>query len=119
MEQSFEFSFQRFDVYRVAREALQILVREKSSFKGLVNDLGPQMQSAMLSVVVNIAEGAGRVTAADQRRHYAIALGSCKEVAACVDIASVLGVDEKITREVMSRLARVAQMLLKLTARGR
>jgi four helix bundle protein len=42
--------------------------------------LRDQLLRASSSVALNIAEGAAKMTAAEQRRHYAIALGSLREV---------------------------------------
>ena len=47
--------------------------------KGYVRD---QLMRASLSVVLNIAEGSAKPSAADKRRFYAIALGSIRETQA-------------------------------------
>ena len=109
-----QLAFQRLDVYRVAKEALAIVVERKAQFRGLGGELGPQMQRAMVGVLLNIAEGAGRWSAADQRRHYQIACGSATEVAACLDVAELHGVDEAVVDAVRSRVHRVVPMLLAL-----
>jgi four helix bundle protein len=66
--------------------------------------------------VLNIAEGTGRWTAADQRRHYTIALGSATEVAACLDLARVYGVGEVADRALES-MGHVVPMLFALARR--
>ena len=45
-----------------------------------------QLQRASLSIALNVAEGHGRRTGKDRRRHYYIALGSLREVQAILDI---------------------------------
>jgi len=48
--------------------------------------LRDQLLRASSSVVLNIAEGSGKATAADQRRFYSIALGSLRESTAILEI---------------------------------
>jgi four helix bundle protein len=103
------FTFERLEAYRVAREVLALFVENRAAFRG-VGDVASQLGSALVSVAGNLAEGAGRESAADQRRCYVIARGSANEAAAMIDIASVLG---KIaaSEAMLSRLVRVVQML--------
>jgi four helix bundle protein len=49
--------------------------------------LRDQLDRAAASVCLNIAEGAGRATRADQRRFYSIALGSLRESQAILDLS--------------------------------
>jgi four helix bundle protein len=50
-----------------------------------------QIRRAAVSVVLNIAEGYGRKDSVQELRHFLrIALGSCNEVMACLDIARKL-----------------------------
>ena len=105
------FSFQRLEVYQVARQAVGIVIGRRSLWKGLPGEIGPQLERASVSIVNNIVEGAGRVSAADQRRHYQIARGSANEAAGCVDLAQLYGVDGSTCDEVLGLLSRVVQML--------
>ena len=66
-----------------------------------------QLFRAALSIVLNIAEGSGRVSPADKARFYAIARGSARECAALVD---VIGPDA----EASALLARITRMLTRL-----
>ena len=45
-----------------------------------------QFDRALLSIVLNLAEGSGKLTAKDKRRFYAIAFGSLREVQALLDL---------------------------------
>ena len=45
-----------------------------------------QFERASLSIVLNIAEGSGRLTEADKRRFYSIALGSLNETKCILQI---------------------------------
>jgi four helix bundle protein len=73
-------------------------------------ELRSQLERALVSTVANIAEGAGRATRADRRRHYAIARGSANEAGAALAIAE-LYVMHPHHAEMRSRLVRVVQML--------
>ena len=48
--------------------------------------LRDQLERASTSIILNIAEGAGRRTTSDRRRHFVIAQGSTYECAAILDI---------------------------------
>ena len=50
----------------MAKQALELAVKHRARFAGLPGEIRPQMERAMASVVLNIAEGAGRWTPADQ-----------------------------------------------------
>ena len=77
--------------------------------------LRDQLRRASLSVVLNIAEGAGRRSKAQKRHFYGIARGSAMESAAIVDVLRVRQLataDE--CREARALLVRVVQMLSRL-----
>ena len=74
-----------------------------------------QMKRASLSIPLNIAEGAGKLTAPDRKRFYAIARGSAMECGAILDVMRVLNIcsDEELD-SAKALLIRVAAMLTKL-----
>ena len=76
-------SLHRFDAYRLAlnfrRFVLTWLPLKRT-------ELSDQLDRASLSVPLNIAEGAGRVSPRERARHYAIARGSAVECLACLDL---------------------------------
>ena len=77
--------------------------------------LADQLRRAALSVPLNIAEAAGRVSAADGARHYAIARGSAMEGAAIMDALLVLGaIAAREHQRAMDLIAREVAMLTKL-----
>ncbi|MBN8549699.1 MAG: four helix bundle protein [Deltaproteobacteria bacterium] len=55
----------------------------------LPTHLREQLQRAASSVALNLAEGAGRATRADQNRFFSIALGSLRESQAILDLADI------------------------------
>jgi four helix bundle protein len=65
--------------------------------------------------VLNIAEGAGKVSAADKRRYYLTARGSATEAAALLDALSRVGLlDDPKRAEGKAMLLRIVSMLVKL-----
>ena len=63
--------------------------------------LRDQLLRASSSVVLNIAEGSGKLTAADRRKFYSIALGSLRESMAALELrgeipSSIVGVADQL-----------------------
>ena len=106
------FCFERLDVYRVAKEAVTIGIGERHNLKGLPGEVASQFERALTSTMANIAEGAGRETPKDQRRHYAIARGSANEAGSHLILIGLYGglTIEKY-EAIRTRLIRVVQML--------
>ena len=67
-------------------EELAIELFQEIQTLKLCNPVKDQIRRASLSVALNISEGAGRVTGKDQKRFYAIALGSLRETQTLVKI---------------------------------
>ena len=77
--------------------------------------LRDQLERASLSVVLNVAEGAGRSSPADKRRFYEIARGSATESAAILDVLLRRRLlDRERQRTVRELALRVVQMLTRL-----
>src|SRR5207302_2318646 len=77
------FDHEKLEVYVVAREFLEMtypFLRRKMS-----RSLREQFERASLSIVANIAEGAGKTSRADKQRLYEIGRGSTTETAALLD----------------------------------
>ena len=76
------------------------------------------LHRASTSIVLNIAEGSGRVAPADECRLYVIARGSTTE---CVAILDLVEAGRASSRDRVDRgrvlLIRIIQMLRKLVAR--
>jgi four helix bundle protein len=77
--------------------------------------LRDQLHRASLSVVLNVAEGAGRNARADKRRFYEIAKGSAAESAAALDVARLRRLaPEQASREARGLAVRLVQMLSRM-----
>jgi four helix bundle protein len=77
-------SYKKLDVYKCAIELLALAARvleslRRSKGSGIIAD---QLRRAALSVPLNIGEGVGKATQADQAKHYVIARGSAMECGA-------------------------------------
>jgi four helix bundle protein len=107
---------ERLDVYRVALE-FQALAAAVPLGRGL-RDLRDQLERASTSIVLNIAEGAGRRGGADRARFFAIARGSATECAAILDIVRARSLaPPTVTTRGRSLLVRIVQMLTRLCQR--
>jgi four helix bundle protein len=79
--------------------------------------LQDQLERASLSVVCNIAEGAGRRSRKDKRRIYVIARGSAAETAAIIDVLRLRRLaPEGACASARTLALRVVQLLTKLDA---
>jgi four helix bundle protein len=108
-------TFQKLDVYRCSIDFAAIATDLCKAIPRGHAELRDQLRRAAFSVPLNIAEGTGRVTAADGARHFAIARGSAMECAAVLDVVRLLGVgtDEQY-RQAVELLGRMVAMLSKL-----
>ena len=90
---------ERLDVYDLA---LEFLVLANGIIEGLPrgrSHLADQFTRASLSIVLNLAEGAGKDSKLDKRRYYVTARGSATESAALLDVCQRLKLlDEEIGR---------------------
>ena len=112
------FDFERLQVYQVAIQ-----------FDGQVHaalprrghrELRQQLERSSLSVVANIAEGAGRTAPKDKRRFYAIARGSATESAALLDVLLARKLVTAETHQLArTSLLRIVQMLTRLCVERR
>ena len=103
------------DVYRVSLEFQGLIATILSSAHG---ELRSQLDRAALSITLNVAEGAGRRSAADRRRFYSIARGSALECAAILDVMAgraQLALND--LRRGRALLVRIVQMLTRLGQR--
>jgi four helix bundle protein len=107
---------ERLDVYRVAREFLAFVGPVlKARHLGSLRD---QLDRASTSIVLNIAEGAGRRSGADKSAFYVIARGSAMECAAILDVLTGRGIlSAEAHRRGRGLLIRSVQMLTRLIGR--
>src|SRR5688572_28723647 len=108
-------SFEKLDCFQVA-VALRATVTADIGKRG-TKDLRDQFARASSSVILNLAEGAGRWEAPDKRRFYIIARGSAFEAAAALTLlrqekalsAQQYANAKQLVVRVMAMLTRLAQ----------
>ena len=106
----------RLDVFRVGCEFFDSV----QGLAGRSAALRDQLDRASSSIVLNVAEGAGRTTAPDKRRFYLIARGSAYECAAILELLRRARLaDPARCAEASLLLERIVQMLTRLSGVGR
>ena len=112
------FDHENLDVYNVA---LDFLIEADGVLERLPRGRGhlaDQLTRASISIVLNIAEGAGKYSGPDKHRYFLSALGSTTESAAVFDILHRLKlIDDDGHRGAKAMLDRIAAMLVKLAKR--
>jgi four helix bundle protein len=98
-------------IYDVALKALEEMRPAVAAIEMRDRDLARQMRRAASSVVLNIAEGSGS-GGGTRRERYRNALGSAREVVACIDVARAWGyanIDSGSLREVIGTLVNLTR----------
>jgi len=105
------FDFEKFSVYQKSElqysKVLKVLLNPK-----IDKNLKDQLKRASLSIVLNIAEGAGKYSKNDKKNFYVISKGSVNE---CVAIIRILRIEKLIADtlfdDIYADLLEIAKML--------
>ena len=103
-------------IYGVVIEAIGDMRPLLEQIERRDSDLARQMRRAFSSVALNLAEGAG-VRGGMRRARYETALGSMREVLACVDVAQAMGYVGVVDDAVMAKMDRIVGTLVKIVRR--
>ena len=107
---------EKLDVYQCSIEFFALAASMAESVPRGYGELKSQLRRASLSVPLNIAEGAGKVSDADSAKFYAIARGSAQECGAILDALDVLGAVEGETySNGKTLLYRLVSMLTRMS----
>ena len=112
------FGHEKLDVYRLSIDYVAWAYGVAKDLSGIDRYARDQLLRASQSIPLNIAEGSGKGTGADQRRFYEIARGSALECAAiqdCLEVCAVFNAERKAEGRAM--LLRIVSMLTKLGRR--
>ena len=108
-------NFRKLEVYQAAIRFLPLATGMADSLPPRWAAMADQLRRAALSILLNIAEGSGKITGPDQRRFYSMARGSAMECAAIIDACSALALIEQTqTQEADPLLLSVVKMLSKM-----
>lgn len=112
-----KFDYQRLDVYKVARQALQLGEQISKQLPRGYGKLKDQLRRALLSTYLNIAEAASR-TGNDRRSRFRCSRGEAAEAAAAVEAIALLQLaPTQQTDELTALLGRSCAMLTRLAQR--
>lgn len=100
-------------VYAVAREVCGEVAVVAGEVERRDGDLARQMRRAVASVALNLAEGSGS-QGRNRNARYFNALGSAREVLACLEVAEAMRYVEGEQAELRGRLNRVVGTLVRV-----
>lgn len=106
----------RFLDWEVYKDAQSVFIEVVQIVRKLPQDLrytlGSQIMRSGLSVILNIAEGSGRVTDKEMSRFFDISLGSINETVAGLDCLLKLGyLDEGTFQRVFQKYESISRQL--------
>jgi four helix bundle protein len=106
---------ERLDVYHLSLDFLVFANQVIEALPRGRSHLADQLMRASTSIVLNLAEGAGKHSKPDKRRYYLTARGSATESAALLDVCARLKLlDDPGHKAGKQMLVRVVSMLIKL-----
>jgi four helix bundle protein len=97
-------------IYETMLDVLRMLRPVIAQIEKHDRDLGNQLRRASSSVPLNIAEASGSAGGTRSQR-YRTALGSAREVGACIDVALAMGYVGEVDGGVLKRLDEVRAVL--------
>jgi four helix bundle protein len=107
------FDFEKLDVYQLvkAQSARVIFFLRKNT--GIDPYIAEQWKRASLSILLNLAEGTGRMTDADKKHYLTISRGSVYESTAIIDLLKTTkDIDEESFTELYGYYEQISKMLL-------
>lgn len=109
------FNHQRLKCYVMSLGLAKMMPRLISSWPRGYYYLVDQLKRAMASVILNTAEGNGRMNSKERKRFFEIARASAAEVSSIIDVAEALNLIQKPMAEyIQDQLTQIAKMLYRL-----
>ena len=111
---------EKLDVYQRAIQFFALASKLVAALPRGHSNLADQMKRASLSIPLNIAEGAGKLSGPEKRRFYSIARGSAMECGAILDAINALDlVCEPEIDGAKRELVTIVRMLSKMCGIGK
>jgi four helix bundle protein len=101
-------------IYEDSLVMLELLTNQIAAIERCDGDLARQLRRAGASVALNIAEGS-YARGGNRKALYSVALGSAKEVRACLDVAKALRYLAAVDASIAARLNVICGVLYRLT----
>jgi four helix bundle protein len=109
------FSHEKLEVYRCSLEFIELVLPLLKQIPKGNREISEQLKRASISLLLNIAEGAGRSAPDDKKRFYTTARGSALECAALFDLLLRWQfVSQETVNTCKNKLHQIASMLSKL-----
>jgi four helix bundle protein len=108
------FDFEKLDVYQAIKEQnVKLFNFLKKTSSDIDAEVIAQWKKLTLDILLNLAEGTGRITSADKRYYLTIARGSVFESVAILNLLLELGlVDEGSHKDLYDGYEKCSKMLL-------
>ena len=103
-------------IYEVVLQMVAGIARIADEVEKHDADLTRQLRRAGASVALNTAEGMGN-TGGHKRQRYQTALGSAREVKACIDVAKAMRYVGDVDEVTLDQLSHVTGALVNLSRR--
>jgi four helix bundle protein len=100
-------------IYAIVIDVLRALRPVVAQIEMHDRDLARQLRRSASSIALNLSEGSGS-RGGTRRERYQNALGSAREVSACLDVAEALGYVESFDAALRDRLDHVRATLVKI-----
>jgi len=106
---------ERLDVYQLSIQFVAAAIAVSERIPRGYASLADQLRRAAMSIPLNIAEGVGKASKAEQARFHAVARGSAMECGAILDVVRVLRVESSDSLDQAKEMVvRIVGMLSKM-----
>ncbi|HLF33094.1 MAG TPA: four helix bundle protein [Cyclobacteriaceae bacterium] len=107
------FDFEKLDVYQLSRSVIADTFRLLGKRNAVDYTLRDQWKRASVSVILNLAEGTGRMSRADKKHFYVMSRSSLFECVAVLEIIHSCGMMSQVEKdEFYGKYEQISKMLL-------